>query len=116
MPPAIVCHIDDIKEGESKGFTVNREALFAVKKNGQLFLYRNACPHLGVRLECLPDAFLDIDGEFIICSNHGALFEIDGGYCIAGPCSKQRLQRLDFELENGFVLIMQDALRAVGRV
>jgi nitrite reductase/ring-hydroxylating ferredoxin subunit len=39
--------IDDIEEGTSKGIEVKGAYLFAVKKDDQLVLYYNRCPHLG---------------------------------------------------------------------
>jgi nitrite reductase/ring-hydroxylating ferredoxin subunit len=45
------------------------------------------CPHLGIPLNWAPERFLDLDGTLIQCSSHGALFQIDSGECIAGPCA-----------------------------
>lgn len=86
----VLCHIDDIDDEQSKGFEVGGDNLFAVKKNGQVFLYRNSCPHLGVELNWQEDKFLDMDGMLIQCSTHGALFLIEDGACVSGPCQGQQ--------------------------
>ena len=70
------------------------DKLFAVRKDGQVFAYRNRCPHRGIPLEWLPDQFLDHSASLIQCATHGALFLIDSGECVAGPCAGQALEAL----------------------
>jgi nitrite reductase/ring-hydroxylating ferredoxin subunit len=65
--------------------------VFVVRGDGGLRGYLNRCPHRGLPLNWLPDRFLDADGIHIQCANHGALFNIDDGYCVAGPCAGGRL-------------------------
>ena len=89
-----VCHTEDIAENSSKGFSINETSLFAVKRDGIIFLYKNSCPHLGIELEWLEDQFLDFDESLIQCSSHGALFLIESGECVSGPCLGQELQSL----------------------
>ena len=81
-----LCLFDDVAEGQSKGFIIDGQAYFAVKKDNQFFTYINMCPHLGVPLEWQEDQFLDADGDLIQCSTHGALFIIESGECVSGPC------------------------------
>lgn len=101
-----LCHFNDIPEGESRGFTVDGQALFAIKKDAELYLYRNECPHLGVSLEAQQDEFLDLDGELIECSMHGALFQITDGHCIAGPCQGEALKPLPWKMDEGRVYLL----------
>jgi nitrite reductase/ring-hydroxylating ferredoxin subunit len=89
-----LCAPDELAEGQSRGFEVAGEKLFAVRKNGQLYAYRNRCPHRGIALEWLPDQFLDASASLIQCATHGALFLIESGECVAGPCAGQSLQTL----------------------
>jgi len=65
--------------------------LFVVHHGGQFHAYLNRCPHTGANLEWLEHQFLDMDKAFIQCATHDALFEIDSGHCIAGPCAGDRL-------------------------
>lgn len=97
----ILCHSDDIAEGKSKGFQIGETFLFAVKKNNQIFIYENSCPHLGIQLEWQADEFLDIDASMIQCSSHGALFKIEDGECLLGPCQGQSLTAIDFTIKVG---------------
>lgn len=100
-------HVDDIEEDTSKGFTAGGDlTFFAVKKDGQLYVYRNRCPHLGIELEWVEDRFLDSENALIQCSTHGALFIIENGECVAGPCAGDHLEALPFTVaDNGTVTV-----------
>lgn len=101
----VLCSIHDIPEDESRGFDVDGQSLFAVKKDGQIYVYVNSCPHIGIALEFQPDEFLDMEKRFIQCANHGALFEIENGDCIAGPCAGKALKAVPFTVENDNICV-----------
>jgi nitrite reductase/ring-hydroxylating ferredoxin subunit len=86
-----------LKEGQSKGFIVGGTNLFIVRHQGKVVAYLNSCPHRKIPLQCLPNQFLDFDKQFIRCSNHAALFTIEHGLCISGPCNHQSLTRVKVE-------------------
>ncbi len=100
-----LCHLADIPNHQSRGFTVDEKSLFIIRKDDRVFAYINSCPHLGIQLEWLPDKFLDMDGDLIQCSTHGALFTIEQGECVAGPCSGQRLAAIATTITNGEVFV-----------
>ncbi len=89
-----LCAAAELAEGQSRGFEIAGGKLLAVRKDGQVFAYRNRCPHRGIALEWLPDQFLDASASLIQCATHGALFLIDSGECVAGPCAGQSLVAL----------------------
>ena len=89
-----LCSSTHLSEGQSRGFVLDDLRLLAVRKAGQVYLYENRCPHLGVPLEWLPDQFLDHSQSLIQCATHGALFLIESGECVAGPCAGQALSAL----------------------
>ena len=96
-----ICSMNDIAEGQSKGFSINDgEAIFIVRKYGEVHAYRNSCPHLGIQLEMVPDQFLDSSHSLINCSMHGALFRIEDGLCISGPCLEQSLSKVPIVIKN----------------
>ena len=97
----ILCAAAEIAEEQSKGFEVNGKGIFAVRKNDQLYVYENNCPHRGVPLEWMPDTFLEPQKQFIQCATHGALFVIDSGLCIAGPCNGIALEAVPHEIIDG---------------
>jgi len=98
-------HIDELADNQARGFELGELSLFAVKKDGQVYLYRNQCPHLGVELNWLEDQFLDMDNALIQCATHGALFIIEDGQCVAGPCQGQQLVAVPFEVVDRHVRI-----------
>ena len=100
-----LCSPEDIPEGGSKGFQLGERKLFAVKQQGKIYLYQNRCPHLGIPLEWVADQFLDSSGSMIQCANHGALFVIKTGKCVAGPCSGRTLMPIDYHIEAGELFI-----------
>jgi nitrite reductase/ring-hydroxylating ferredoxin subunit len=94
----LLCKTTDIEDPGSKSFDVKikrrSESIFVVHKNGEFFAYRNQCPHTGASLEWQENQFLDRDNELIQCATHDALFIINSGECIAGPCVGDKLQPL----------------------
>ena len=105
----ILCKTSDIEDPGSKGFEVGMgrktESIFVVHKDGQFHGYVNQCPHTGVNLEWQEDKFLDMDNALIQCATHDALFMIDSGECIAGPCPGAMLTRVEVREENGYVIV-----------
>ena len=99
-----LCNLSDIEEGACKSFDMADHSLFAIKKLGQIYLYYNRCPHAGLPLNWFPDKFLDRDGELIQCTSHGALFQINSGRCVAGPCPGRSLKTAAFEIHNNQIL------------
>lgn len=63
------------------------------------------CPHLGLPLEWQADRFLTSDRSLIQCASNGALFEIETGVCIDGPCPGQKLQAIQIALKEGYVFL-----------
>jgi nitrite reductase/ring-hydroxylating ferredoxin subunit len=98
--------ITDIPENGSKGFECNGEKYFAVKKDNTVYIYKNSCPHIGVALEWVENQFLDSSHTMIQCANHGALFVIESGACVAGPCSGQKLTAVKFNLQGDLIFLM----------
>ncbi|WP_135081564.1 Rieske 2Fe-2S domain-containing protein [Terasakiella sp. SH-1] len=104
-----LCGYNDIDEEDSKEFFLKKEdqqiSIIAVKKDGVISVFVNNCPHLGVPLNLEPDRFLDMEKNFILCSTHGALFKIDDGECVHGPCQGQNLPRVASEIRGEEVFI-----------
>jgi nitrite reductase/ring-hydroxylating ferredoxin subunit len=101
----VLCNTCDIPPQSARGFTLDGRALVAVHHNERFYVYENRCPHRGVELEWQPDQFFDFEGNFIQCATHGALFKIDTGECIAGPCNGQALTQVAFsEIDDQIVL------------
>lgn len=78
---------------------------FVVKVTDGVRAYVNRCAHLAYPLNYLPDQFLSYEGSMIQCYVHGALFEKQTGYCVAGPCSGLSLAPVPVQLVGGCVLL-----------
>ena len=109
MSEHFLCRLGELANPGSKGFEVMPDGEtkpvsgFVVRKGVHVYAYRNSCPHTGAPLEWMPDQFLDLADSFIQCSLHGALFVIEDGRCLRGPCVGDHLQPLSVELRQGEV-------------
>lgn len=81
---------DSIADGAARNFVLQMKAGrfhgFVVRKGDRIFGYRDRCPHMGLPLAQELDRYLTSGGELILCSWHGALFDIANGRCVGGPC------------------------------
>ena len=94
----VLCRLADIPDGGSKGFEIGEgpEAfVFFVAGTGErIYAYENSCPHTGGPLDWTPDRFIDQESGHILCATHGALFQLETGQCLAGPCAGDWLRAL----------------------
>jgi nitrite reductase/ring-hydroxylating ferredoxin subunit len=95
-----VCPLSDLKDATTLGFSVMQLEGFVVYKAPNVYAYKNSCPHIGMNLEFTKDKFLDAELNYIQCSMHGALFEIENGLCVHGPCLNQSLTALPAKIED----------------
>jgi len=97
--------LDQIADGAARGFVLQMRAGrfhgFVVRRGGEAFGYVDRCPHMGVPLAQRLDDYLTDSGEWIACSWHGALFEVDSGTCVGGPCTGNRLTAWPVRVESG---------------
>ena len=104
-----LCTIKDIPDPGSKSFQItNNDKLldiFVIHKDSKFHAFVNRCPHTGINLEWQEDQFLDIEQNFIQCSSHGALFEIETGNCIHGPCAGDSLTPIDLKIINDVIIL-----------
>lgn len=107
-----ICSITELSDPGSKEFVVQRQnqALdaFLVLRHGRVYAYVNRCPHTGIGLNWQPDQFLNLEGDLVQCSMHGALFQIDNGLCIRGPCQGLALTQLAVEVHDGVIYASDD--------
>ncbi|MFE8071371.1 Rieske 2Fe-2S domain-containing protein [Marinobacteraceae bacterium S3BR75-40.1] len=100
----------ELAEGQSRECQLEDTALFLVRHRGVVHAYRNRCPHLGIELNWAPNRFLDLDKRFIQCSTHGALFKIQDGHCIAGPCQGEALTALGCREGDGQIWVQDESI------
>jgi nitrite reductase/ring-hydroxylating ferredoxin subunit len=95
-----LCHADDIAEGQARGFAPSpdrRRKVIVLRRNGRLFGWLDACPHYpgGTPMAWKSDAYLNGEGTHLACHSHGALFDMETGDCVLGPCLGQRLTQVE---------------------
>jgi nitrite reductase/ring-hydroxylating ferredoxin subunit len=89
-----LCHLDDLPDGDSRGFdpgASGRDTIFVVRQGRALHAWCNACPHHGTPMAWRRHAYLNAARDRIVCGAHGAQFEIASGRCTLGPCLGQTL-------------------------
>ena len=97
-------------------FAGGMSGILVVRRGLHVYAYLNTCPHAGSPLDWVPDQFLDLNREYIQCATHGALFRIEDGVCMYGPCAGDRLTPVPTAVEAGeVVLLVTDAVTGLVR-
>lgn len=106
-----ICDLHSLDELSCREFTVpganGVNDAFLIFVNQQCFAYENSCPHTGVNLNWQKEQFFSVDGLFLQCCMHGALFELETGFCVRGPCQGQKLKPVNIVNENGSVYLSE---------
>jgi nitrite reductase/ring-hydroxylating ferredoxin subunit len=96
--------IEQIDDGKARAFVLQLRAGrfhgFVVRRGDQVRGYVDRCPHMGLPLAQVLDDYLTPSGDLIVCSWHSALFRVDDGACVGGPCSGQRLTEWPITVED----------------
>ena len=107
-----LCHLDELPDGASRGFDPQRggqDTVLVVRQGRVLHGYADACPHHGTPMAWRKDAYLDAAGQHIVCAAHGALFDIDTGLCVLGPCLGDRLSAVRLHIHDNGDVHLDDA-------
>ncbi len=108
-PPTgtILCTVDEIADPGAKGFTFrDGDHLFqgfVVRRGAAVLGYLDRCPHTGLPLSINVDQYMTREGDLILCSSHGALFQPADGLCIGGPCAGRSLWPWAVEVRDGTI-------------
>jgi nitrite reductase/ring-hydroxylating ferredoxin subunit len=95
VSPRHLCRLAELPDGRARGFDLGGQGpgrIFVVHRAGAVRAWVDRCPHHGTPLPWRRDAYLNAAGDRIVCAAHGALFELEGGVCVQGPCLGDRLQ------------------------
>ena len=100
--------LDQIADGAARNYVLQLRAGrfhgFVVRRGGEVFGYVDRCPHMGLPLAQKLDEYLTPDCALIACSWHSALFEIDTGACVGGPCTGARLTPWPVAVRDGAIV------------
>lgn len=97
----------DFSEGKTFKFNLKRSdrvtEAFAFKKGVNYYAYLNLCRHWSVGLDYDDNGFFSKDGKFLICRNHGAVYEPQTGACRGGPCNGVSLYKVPLVEMDGII-------------
>jgi nitrite reductase/ring-hydroxylating ferredoxin subunit len=110
-PLYVICRANHIDPGHAKSFSLARLTdtgegrpfgIFIVRTSRDGFVgYVNVCPHDGSWLNFNSGEFFDDGRAHLKCGRHGALFDIQTGVCVEGPCQGAALQPVALIVEEG---------------
>jgi nitrite reductase/ring-hydroxylating ferredoxin subunit len=105
-----ICKLSDVPDNDAKGMVAAVEGkqrnIFVARKGDQAFAYLNWCPHNQVLIDQIPNKFFNADKSYIQCSKHGALFQVEDGFCVEGPCEGESLKSLTTLVEDGAIYLV----------
>ena len=82
--------LDVIADGSARSYVLEiggrRFHGFVVRRGDAAHGYVDRCPHMAVPLARELDAYMSPLSDHIACGWHGALFRVDDGRCVGGPC------------------------------
>jgi len=87
---------------------------FVVRSTEGVASFVNQCAHLALELDWSPGEFFDSDGQNLICSTHGALYDPVTGACVGGACRGNPLQVLRISEADGSIFLEDEAYRLLG--
>ncbi|MBI4527929.1 MAG: Rieske 2Fe-2S domain-containing protein [Deltaproteobacteria bacterium] len=103
----VVAQSDELLRGTTKKFRIRCRGFtlegFLVNYEGKLFAYVNRCCHMPISMDWVENRFFTEDKRYLICANHGAVYEPTTGECIGGPCYGASLQEIPLEIQEGTV-------------
>ena len=97
-----------IADGSARNFVLQMRAGrfhgFVVRRGDHVVGYVDRCPHMGLPLAQTLDDYLTPDRTLIACSWHSAMFRIEDGMCVGGPCPGQRLTPWPVTVADGTII------------
>ncbi|HEY2933650.1 MAG TPA: Rieske 2Fe-2S domain-containing protein [Acidobacteriota bacterium] len=108
-PGESICAVSDLQNGQSLKFHfptgIGPEQAFLIRYQDEFHAFVNRCRHVHIPLDYDDNDFFSSDGEFLVCKNHGAVYEPAAGNCVFGPCDGRGLARLPIEVRDSHVVL-----------
>ncbi len=102
-----LCLLSDLADPGARNFVLEIDQAyfhgFVVRQGDRVHGYVDRCPHQGLPLAQKLDGYLTPDRTLIGCSWHGALFRIEDGACVGGPCAGAALTPWPLAVDRGVV-------------
>jgi nitrite reductase/ring-hydroxylating ferredoxin subunit len=74
---------------------------------GEWRAYANVCRHRALPLDLGQRTAMSDDGRFLLCGQHGALYDPAEGICVAGPCVGLALFAIPVRQEDAASLLLE---------
>jgi nitrite reductase/ring-hydroxylating ferredoxin subunit len=108
-PPGVkLGTLDLIADGAARNFVLQMRAGrfhgFVVRQGEAVHGYVDQCAHMALPLAQELDKYLTDDGTLIQCSWHGALYRIEDGACVGGPCMGAKLRTWPVAVRDGMIV------------
>ena len=107
---AVLCPLDEIASPGARGFRYRADdavfAGFVVRRGETVVGYIDSCPHAGWPLAGPNGRFLTRENDLILCAGHAALFRIEDGAMVAGPCQNVALTPWPVGLREGEIVTL----------
>ena len=97
--------VESFPANGSKGVVVDGRSLLVVRRQNDVYVYSNSCPHTRETLDPTGGSVLSSDGLLLRCERHGAEFVTETGECVGGPCLMETLEPVPFTLSGGEIYL-----------
>ena len=108
-----MCRVEDIPEGAGRAFDVGGRSVAIFRANGELFAYRNVCPHMyapicfgrvsGTMLPSEPGQYVyGLDNQVVRCPWHNWEFDLRTGKSLFTG-DRRRLGPVALTVDDGWI-------------
>ena len=102
---ADVCAVSDIPERGALGVSVGDFPMLVMRRDAEVWAFVNACPHQYLPLNHKGGGLVSADGAKLMCSNHGAMFDIETGVGTGGLVDGCNLDPVPVHARDGRLFI-----------
>jgi nitrite reductase/ring-hydroxylating ferredoxin subunit len=99
--------MEELPEDSAIRFLLADCDLIVIHRKGRLYGYRNECPHMNLPLSNRSKGIFDKDQGHLVCIQHAAVFDIENGRCVKGPCLGMELESVNIETNNGKLFLKE---------